>query len=140
MTVPPATESPVRARILSRLAQALLVFLLVIVIFGWRERQRGVAHLERSDSAFHQNDLLTALREARAAGLAYVPGSGHVRAAEERLEAIARGAEAEGRFDLARRAWDALRVVTEATEYPGRAASPAGQRAREALKRLDAWE
>lgn len=94
--------------------------------------------MERSDAAFHRGDLVEAIAEARTAALYYVPGARHVHEAEGRLEAIARGAEAEGNWKLARRAWDALRLIAQQTHYPGRPASEAGQRAQKALKRLDA--
>jgi len=126
-----------KRRLLSAAAFGLVFFSVSLVVVGLREVGRGEAALERSDRAFHGGDLGTALRQARQAGLSYVPGAAHVRAAEERLEAIARGAEADGQHELARRAWDALRLVDEETDYPGRAPNAAGERARAALRRLD---
>lgn len=92
--------------------------------------------MAESDRAFHQGDLRVAVWEAKEAGLAYVPGSSHVRRSTARLEAIARGASAEGRWDLARLAWDALRLIDEQTAYPGRGQTAFGRRAREELQRM----
>lgn len=126
-----------RARPLLRgLSLLLLTVVLGLVLFGWVLVRRGQAALEESDRAFHQGHMEESIDWAKRAGLAYVPGAEHVHRAEARLEAIARGAEAESRLSLARRAWDALRLVDEQTSYPGRPASAAGERARAALERL----
>ena len=98
--------------------------------------RRGEAAMAESDRAFHAGDLRSAVWEAKSAALAYVPGSPHVRRATERLEAIARGASAEGRWDLARLAWGALRLVDEQTNYPGRGSTALGVEARQQLGRM----
>jgi hypothetical protein len=92
--------------------------------------------MAQSDEAFHRGDLRTSLYRARDAGLLFVPGAPHVRAAEERLSSIASGAEAEADFDLAWLAWDALRHVDEETGYFGRGSTEAGKKARAGLARL----
>lgn len=124
-------------RVLAITSGVVVALAVVLVLFALREIERGRDSLLASDAAFHRNDLPLAIREARSAGLAFVPGAEHVRRAEERLEAIARGAEAEGKVELARSAWDALRLVAAETDYPGRGDSEAGLRAEEALERLD---
>jgi hypothetical protein len=97
---------------------------------------RGRDAMEKSDAAFHSGHLRESAKWAKAAALSYVPSAQHVKLAEQRLSAIARGAEGTGDWDLARRAWDALRVCDEQTRYPGRGVSPAGEQARGALSRL----
>jgi hypothetical protein len=123
---------------LRRLAAAIVAATVVLGVLVAREITRGQAALARSDQLFHSGDLLGALHAARDAALFYVPGAPHVDAARERLEAIARGAEAEANLGLARRAWESLRQVDEETAYPGRPPTASGERARAALRRLDA--
>jgi len=114
-------------------ALALGVLVLAVVLV-----RRGEARMAESDRAFHAGELRVSVWEAKAAGLAYVPGSEHVVRATARLEAIARGAAAEGRPELARLAWDALRLIDEQTDYPGRGRAPFGELARAELGRLRA--
>jgi len=116
----------------------LFLLSVLLLAFGLRLQREGREALAASDAAFHQGDLKEAVRAARKAGLAFVPGSPTVRAARERLLAIARGAEASGDDRLARRAWDALRTVELRTDYPGRPASEAAALAEEGLRRVDA--
>lgn len=97
---------------------------------------RGAERMEQSDEAFHKGDLRGALYRARDAGLLFVPGASHVSAAEERIEAIATGAEAEADFELAWLAWDSLRLVDDETAYLGRGPTAAGRKARAGLERL----
>ncbi len=98
--------------------------------------QRGRAAMVKSDEAFHQRKLRVSIVYARQAALAYVPGSPHVTQAWQRLEAIGRGAESENHVDLARIAWDTLRVVQEQTDYPGRSEGPYEAAAQRGLQRL----
>lgn len=125
------------ARVVRGVLSVVLACAVSLVVIGLREVKRGEAALARSDAAFHSGDLATAIREARTAVLSSVPGAPHVKSGEERLEAIARGAEAEGNRELARRAWDALRWACVQTDYPGRGVQAARQRAEQALRRLD---
>jgi len=111
---------------------------LTLVTLGVVLVRRGEAALAESDRAFHAGDLRVAVWEAKAAALAYVPGSDHVQKSTARLEAIARGAAAEGRWDLARLAWDALRLVDEQTDYPGRGPTEFGRAAKAELERMAA--
>jgi hypothetical protein len=114
-------------------ALSLGVLVLALVLL-----HRGQARMAESDRAFHSGDLRSSVWEAKAAGLAYVPGSEHVARATARLEAIARGAASEGRPELARLAWDALRLLDEQTDYPGRGPTPFGELATAELGRLRA--
>lgn len=136
-----ATEDPdqrsVWEQVLKGAALLLLLSIAAVLVFAFSAIGRGQAAMTRSDAAFHAGDLRLSIREARAAALAYVPGARHVKEAEARLLAIARGAEVEGRRDLARAAWDALRVAEEQTSYPGRGRLPLGEEARAAIERLD---
>lgn len=115
---------------------AVLSLALLAVVSGVTLTVKGRASLTLSDEAFHQGDMRRSIAEARAAALSYVPGGEHVQASYERLEAIARGAESQGDKELARVAWDTLRVVLEQTEYPGRPPSEVLERARSNLRRL----
>ncbi len=93
--------------------------------------------MRESDQTFHRGALSESMRGAELALRAYVPGAPHVHAAEDRLRAIARGAEAEGKLSIARAAWDALRVHEERTKYPGRGGTRYGEEASAALIRID---
>jgi len=115
----------------------VLVVGLGLVVFTFELRQRGQAAMERSDAAFHHGKLRESIREAERALLAYVPSSQHVQRAEERLVAIGRGAETEQRLDVARAAWEALRVGYFRTTYPGKPAPSYQAEAERALARID---
>jgi hypothetical protein len=110
--------------------------LLALVVLSVVLTLRGEAAMAESDRAFHAGELRVAVWEAKEAGLAYVPGAAHVARGVARLEAIARGATAEGRWDLARLAWDSLRLLDEQTNYPGRGTTTWGARAAEGLAGL----
>jgi hypothetical protein len=120
------------------LSAAIVAFVLLLLIAGLALTRRGQAEMELSDSAFHDGDLRSSITHARQAALAYVPGSAHVQAATERLEAIAKGAESEDNIPLALIAWDTLRLVQVRTDYPGRPSDPSQDRAEEGLRRLRA--
>lgn len=127
-----------RARALRWVALGLLAFVVLVVVSGVTLTSRGKEEMQRSDGAFHDGDLRTAIFHAKKAALSFVPGADHVERAYQRLEAIGRGAEAQGNEELARIAWEALRGAVEETDYPGRPATPAHQRAAESLERLRA--
>lgn len=129
-------NSPVSASVLRWAALALLALLVLVVISGVTLTKNGRSEMEKSDHAFHEGDVRAALFFAKKAALSYVPGSAHVEAAYERLEAIARGAEASGDESMARIAWDALRVSLEQTDYPGRPKSARHETAVRNLARL----
>jgi hypothetical protein len=124
-------------RVLRLASWALSSLILMVVVAGITLTVRGRDALQKSDNAFHEGRTQEAVVFAREAALNYVPGSAHVRAAHERIEAIARGAEARGERQLARFAWDTLRVVHLKTDYPGRVVPPGLERARAGLARLD---
>lgn len=71
----------------------------------------GERELRQSDVAFDSNELHGAIEHARRAASAYAPGAPHVERGYERLLAIARGAEASGRPELAMLAYQAERAA-----------------------------
>lgn len=87
---------------------ALLLFGAVATVRATWDGQRELA---LSDAAFDANDLRGAVQHARRAASAYVPGGPHVERAHARLLAVARGAEAAGKPDVALLAWQAERAA-----------------------------
>lgn len=71
----------------------------------------GERELAQSDAAFDANDLHGAIQHARRAASAYAPGAPHVERGYARLLAVARGAEAAGKPDIAMLAWQAERAA-----------------------------
>jgi hypothetical protein len=71
----------------------------------------GERELGASDAAFDANDLHGAIQHARRAASAYVPGAPHVEQGYARLLAVARGAEAAGKPDIAMLAFQAERAA-----------------------------
>jgi hypothetical protein len=71
----------------------------------------GEREIAASDAAFDANDLHGAIAHARRAASSYAPGAPHVERGYQRLLAVARGAEATGRPDLAMLAWQAERAA-----------------------------
>lgn len=130
-------RKPSSSTLLSGVALLLLALLLGGGVWTYRLLERGEQSMRESDQAFHRGALSESMRGAELALRAYVPGAPHVHAAEDRLRAIARGAEAEGKLTIARAAWDALRVHEERTDYPGRGATRYGEEASAALIRID---
>jgi hypothetical protein len=112
--------------------------LALLAVAGVSLTRRGSQEMQLSDSAFHAGDLRASIVHAKAAALAYVPGSAHVLSAYARLEAIAKGAEARGDLMLARWAWETLRNVHVATHYPGRPASALERDANVGVERINA--
>jgi hypothetical protein len=109
----------------------------VVVVFTQRLIREGHAAILRSDACFHGGDIPCAIREARSARMAFVPGAPHYERAMERLVSLARGSEAEGQFAVARLAWSALRDSEVRTDYPGRGPVPALELAEQGLRRVD---
>lgn len=122
---------------LRRAVQLLLLGVFFVGLMTAREIQRGERALRASDEAFHQGDLETSVLHARTGAMAYAPGAPHVEAAYQRLEAIARGAEAEGRHSLARTAWGAVRSAALQTSHWWVTRSDELERAQVALARLN---
>lgn len=123
---------------LRRVAVTLVVVIGLFAVYTARVVSRGTAALARSDAAFDRGDLEAAVLEARIAALAYVPGAPHVAAAYGRLAAIARGAEAEGRYTLSRTAWGAVERAGLETEHWFDTHADARKEAQAGLARLDA--
>lgn len=122
---------------LRRAVQVLLLVVFALALTTAREVHRGEAALRESDDAFDRGDLHRSVLQARAAALCYVPGAPHVSAAYERLEAIGRGAEAEGRYEVARLAWGAVRTSVLQTRHWLVPRSAELERAERALDRLN---
>ncbi len=105
--------SSVSAR--GRLLRALGWATSVLALFGGVATLRAVLDGEReiaaSDAAFDANDLHGTIQHARRAASAYAPGAPHVERGYRRLLAVARGAEATGRPELAMLAWQAERAA-----------------------------
>jgi hypothetical protein len=101
---------------------ALLLFAGVATLRAHLDGQREIA---ASDAAFDSNDLRGAIEHARRAASAYAPGAPHVEQGYARLQAVARGAEASGRPELAVLAYQAQRAAALESAsfvqpYPGR--------------------
>ena len=82
---------------------------LVGAAFSARVVMEGESELTASDAAFDKGELAPALDHARRSATLYAPGAPHVGRAYERLEAIAKGAEAAGQSTIAFLAWQAVR-------------------------------
>lgn len=129
---------PSDGRWLRNLALLVVSLLALLVVAGISLTRRGGTEMRLSDAAFHEGDLRASIVHAKAAALAYVPGSHHVLSAYARLEAIAKGAETRGDLLLARWAWETLRNVHVATDYPGRPRSESERDATLGIERIDA--
>lgn len=90
-------------------ALALLLGLAALGAVMARAVIEGELEMQSSDEAFNRGDVRVAANHARRAAVLYAPGAPHVRAAHERLTAIAVGSEALGDSVTARLAWRALR-------------------------------
>jgi hypothetical protein len=95
--------------------KVMLWGLCAVSLFGAVATLRAVLDGEReiaaSDAAFDANDLHGSIHHARRAASAYAPGAPHVQRGYERLVAIARGAEALNKPDIAVLAWQAQRAA-----------------------------
>lgn len=89
-------------------AAALVLFGAVATLRAVMDGEREIAE---SDAAFDGNDLHGAIEHARRAASAYAPGASHVERGYARLLAVARGAEASGRPELAMLAYQAQRAA-----------------------------
>jgi len=93
------------------LVWSLAAVVLFVGIATLRAVLDGERELRQSDAAFDANELHGAIEHARRAASAYAPGAPHVERGYERLLAIARGAEASGRPELAMLAYQAERAA-----------------------------
>jgi len=100
-----------RGRLLRALGWAACAVLLFTAVATLRAELDGEREIAASDAAFDANDLHGAIQHARRAASAYAPGAPHVERGYQRLLAVARGAEATGRPELAMLAWQAERAA-----------------------------
>jgi hypothetical protein len=98
-------------RIVSRLLWSLAALLLFGAVASARVVMDGEREIAASDAAFDANDLYGTIEHARRAASAYLPGAPHVERGYARLLAVARGAEATGRPELAMLAYQAQRAA-----------------------------
>lgn len=125
---------------LRRVALLLLVSLLAFAVLTARAVSQGEAEMNLSDQAFDHGDIREAAHHARRAAMHYAPGAPHVRAAYERLEAVAHGAEASGDLDNAMFAWRAIRSAALETGHVRAVVPEERERANRALARLQALQ
>jgi hypothetical protein len=100
-----------RARALSLAVWSVAALVLFVAVATLRAHLDGRRELAASDAAFDANDLRQAIEHARRAASAYAPGAPHVQQGYVRLVAVARGAEATGRPELAILAYQAQRAA-----------------------------
>lgn len=100
-----------------RAALAMLVACVGLGLLTARAVEQGEAAVQESDRAFDQGKVHEAAHHARRAAVHYAPGAPHLRAAYERLRAVAAGAEAAGDRDTARFAWNAMRSAVLETRH-----------------------
>ena len=105
------SEASGSKRIVSWLAWTLCALLLFGSVATLRAVTDGERELKLSDAAFDANDLHGAIQHARRAASAYAPGAPHVERGYQRLLAVARGAEAIGKADVAMQAFQAERAA-----------------------------
>lgn len=115
------------------LAGVWILFLGALLLL--RAHHSGEGAMRRSDAAFHRGDLDRSIDAAREAAGWYFPFAPHVRAAEQRLLAIALGAEGSSDARTALRAWGALRGTLHETAHPGAGRGELRARADQALVR-----
>lgn len=96
---------------LRALGWAACVALLFAAVATLRAVLDGEREIAASDVAFDANDLHATIQHARRAASAYAPGAPHVERGYQRLLAVARGAEATGRPEIAMLAWQAERAA-----------------------------
>jgi hypothetical protein len=119
------SERSRRAKWLGGLAWGFSALLLFVGVATLRAVMDGEREIAASDAAFDGNDLHGAIQHARRAASAYTIGAPHVERGYARLAAVARGAEASGKPDIAMLAWQAQRAaVLESASllhpFPGR--------------------
>jgi len=102
---------------LRRLALVLLLGFLGLGVLTARAVEKGEKAVLESDRAFDQGKVREAAHHARRAAVHYAPGAPHVRAAYDRLHAVAAGAEAAGDRETAIFAWSAIRSAALETRH-----------------------
>ncbi|MBN2197116.1 MAG: hypothetical protein JW751_30200 [Polyangiaceae bacterium] len=128
----------IAARWLRRLALGLVLAVLGSAVVTIRVIADGERALAASERAFDAGDVEAATLHARTAAIQYVPGAPHVRAAYERMIAIATGAEAAGDRASALAAWRAVRSAGLETRHLWLPHPEETARANENLARLQA--
>jgi hypothetical protein len=121
---------------LRRLSLTLVLVALAVATLTARVVVDGERALALSDEAFDRGDVRAATLQARRAAVLYAPGAPHVEPAYQRLEAIAKGAEAAGEREVARQAWEAIRSAALETRHVWIPRSAELQRANRNLMRL----
>lgn len=103
----------------TRRARKLLVVAVVVVaclgVVVTRAILEGRAALAHGDAAMAEGDTAEAIHQWRRAARWYVPLAPHVGGAYDRLEELARTAEARGDRDTALAAWEGVRSSVKAT-------------------------
>jgi hypothetical protein len=125
---------------LRRIALATLVLLFALASLTAHAVIEGEAQMRLSDAAFNQGDVRQAAHHARRAAVHYAPGAPHVRAAYQRLMAVAAGAEAVGDTNIALFAWRTMRGAAQETQHLLRVHSDQEEAANQALARLQVAE
>lgn len=100
-----------------RVALGLLIACVGLGLLTARAVEKGEAAVLDSDRAFDQGNVHEAAHHARRAAVYYAPGAPHLRAAYDRLRAVAAGAEAAGDRETARFAWNAVRSAVLETRH-----------------------
>ena len=119
---------------------ALRALLLLGVVLGGATARvvwSGEQELAASTAGLQAGDPREASVRARRAAAWYVPGAPHVRVAYQRLEALARGAEAVGDRDEALFSWRALRSASLESRWLLTPHADALSRANGAIARLE---
>jgi hypothetical protein len=119
-----------------RFGVAAALLLVIFALATLRTLWRGEAEMAASDRQFNQGEAALALRHARRAATAYVPGAAHVDAAYARLQALALGAERARDVELAAGAWRAQRSAALESRHLWQPRQSELQRADENLARL----
>jgi hypothetical protein len=125
---------------LRRAALVLLLGFLGLGVLTARAVEKGEALVRESDRAFDQGKVREAAHHARQAAVHYAPGAPHVRAAYDRLHAVAAGAEAAGDRETALFAWSAIRSAALETRHVSVPFPAELEAANRALARLEVAE
>lgn len=104
-----------------------------LVVTAARLSVEGGRAMDESDREFDQGHLRESLQLARRAASLHAPGLKHIQRADARLDAIAIGAEAAQRTDVAVLAWQAIRATELERTWVGERPT---DRARRADRRL----
>lgn len=93
---------------LARVAALVVLSATVFTVHTW---SRGQAELAASQSALAAGERERAVRHARHAAGAYLPGAAHVEVAHALLQSLALEAEQDADTELAASAWQAMRAA-----------------------------